>query len=416
MANILDYIEWRGDIPFTAAPFNEVDNLILARLSYIPLDGIISGFDNNNSNNDRSPYEHTADDYRSQLNENYSGTLSVVTSEGAPVYQQAPPVDMLTVTSLYLRKRNDAAWFAGMLDPVNDPLLVEKAASSRRFGNVKLRFSEDIFDKDITEQFCAVTAILDDGSAYISFRGTDNTIVGWKEDFNMTFLKNIPSQADAVLYLERASDLLTDVSVLRVGGHSKGGNMAIYSSLKCRPDIQARIAAIYNNDGPGFSEGFAEYHASDDIINRIHTYVPQTSIVGMLLNHPESYTVVESSQRGFLQHDVYSWQVLGPVFIHRAEISEESQLIDRTITEWLSGLSNEQRSIFTDTLFGVLEAADIDTLNSMTENPKKMFNILRELRSVDDESRAHTADVLKSLFRIAGRNLTTEFSNYISRS
>ena len=136
----------------------------------------------------------------------------------------------------------------------------------------------------------------------------------------------------------------------------------------------------------------------------------------MLLNHPENYTVVESSQNGFLQHDVYSWQVLGPMFIHRAEISEESQLIDRTITEWLSKLSNEQRSIFTDTLFGILESANIDTLNNLTENPKKMLNILRELKNVDDESRSHTADVLKSLFKIAGRNITSEFSNYISRS
>lgn len=261
-----------------------------------------------------------------------------------------------------------------------------------------------------------MTALLDDNSAYISFRGTDNTIVGWKEDFKMTYLKNIPSQTDALRYLEAAADAFPDISELRVGGHSKGGNLAIYSSLKCRPDIQERIVSIYNNDGPGFSKGFAEYHSSDDIINRIHTYLPQTSIVGMLLNHPENYTVIESCQSGFLQHDVYSWQVLGPLFIHRAEISEESQLIDRTITEWLSGLSNDQRSIFTDTLFGVLEAANIDTFNSMTEDPKKVFTVLKELRNVDEESRTHASDVLKSLFKIAGRNLTSEFSNYISRS
>ena len=408
MSNMLDYIEWRGDIPFTAAPFNEVDNLVLARLSYIPLNGIINGFNDKTSHAAAGGSKEMSDITAEHLPEHAKSAL--------PGYIQAPPVDMLTVTSLYLRKRNDAAWFSGMLDPVNDPLLIEKAASSRRFGNIKLCFSENIFDKSITEQFCAVTAILDDNSAYISFRGTDNTIVGWKEDFNMTFMKNIPSQIDAVRYLEAAADKLPDISELRVGGHSKGGNLAIYSSLKCRPDIQDRIVSIYNNDGPGFSKGFAEYHASDDIINRIHTYVPQTSIVGMLLNHPENYTVVESSQNGFLQHDVYSWQVLGPIFIHRAEISEESQLIDRTITEWLSKLSNEQRSIFTDTLFGILESANIDTLNNMTENPKKMFNILRELKNVDDESRSHTADVLKSLFKIAGRNITSEFSNYISRS
>lgn len=411
MANILDYIEWRGDLPFTAAPFNEVDNLILARLSYIPLNGIINGFKNNVFDSAAGGSTGVLAAFEPSENAAYDHSGS-----SAPSYMQAPPADTLTVTSLYLRKRNDAAWFASMLDPVNDPLLVEKAASSRRFGNVKLCLSENIFDSNITEQFCAVTALLDDNSAYISFRGTDNTIVGWKEDFKMTYLKNIPSQTDALRYLEAAADAFPDISELRVGGHSKGGNLAIYSSLKCRPDIQERIVSIYNNDGPGFSKGFAEYHSSDDIINRIHTYLPQTSIVGMLLNHPENYTVIESCQSGFLQHDVYSWQVLGPLFIHRAEISEESQLIDRTITEWLSGLSNDQRSIFTDTLFGVLEAANIDTFNSMTEDPKKVFTVLKELRNVDEESRTHASDVLKSLFKIAGRNLTSEFSNYISRS
>lgn len=407
MSNILDYIAWRGDMPFTAAPFNEVDNLILSRLSYLPLDGIIADF-----------CEKCAGQRR-----NSTGSRSLTAAaihdtnrRSLPAYRQAPPADALTLAELYIRKRNDAAWMSGMLDPANDPLLLERAAASERFGRIRLCFSRNIFDKSIAEQFYAVTAILDDGTAYISFRGTDNTIVGWKEDFNMSFMTHIPSQLDALKYLETAAAALPDVKAIRIGGHSKGGNLAIYAALKCRPEIKNRITAIYNNDGPGFSEGFAELYSSDEILSRIHTYVPQTSIIGMLLNHPEDYSVIESSQIGFLQHDVYSWNVLGPAFIHRAEITEGSQLADRTITEWLSGLSCAQRSVFTDTLFGVLESCEVETFRDIAENPKAkmMFMIIKQLCNLDKESRSNALKILKSFFGIAGRNLTAELGSYIS--
>jgi hypothetical protein len=375
MANILDYIDWRGDMTFSAVPFNEADNLILSRLSYIDFDGLV------------------------------------------PEYAPSSSNETITLSEIFLRQLYDDSWFDNMLDPINDPLLMEKLAGSRRFGDIKLFYYKNILDLDAEEQFCAVTAILDDRSAYISFRGTDNTVVGWKEDFNMSYMKNIPSQIDAVKYLEETADALPHISVLRIGGHSKGGNLAIYASLKCRSDIQSRIAEIYNNDGPGFSEGFAEYHASDVLITRIHTYVPQTSIVGMLLSHPEDYTVIESSQTRFLQHDIYSWNVLGPSFIHLDEISAESQLIDKTITEWLAGLSNEQRSLFIDTLFSLLQSSDIVTLDMLTDSPapKTMFSLLRELRNIDDESRIHLAEVLRSLFKIMKRNLSGEISHRFPR-
>ena len=194
MQNIIDYLDWRGDVPFSAAPFNPVDNLILSQFSYISLDGIAPG------------------------------TMREVVSE-----------------LIKLGRVHD-----------NNLKLSKRLAESRRFGSARVSHSMELFDPKLEMQFGALVVDTDDGATCVAFRGTDATLVGWKEDLNMSFSEEVPSQGAAVQFLN--DGLRENTRPLRVMGHSKGGNLAVYASAMCRRDIQDRIVAIYNNDGPGLCD------------------------------------------------------------------------------------------------------------------------------------------------------------------
>ena len=204
MGNILDYIDWRGDITFAERPFNDVDNLILSELAYINMKDLI------------------ADD------------------------------EYITLQQLYERwtKSDNKPNI-----PLNDPTeRFKKAASSIRFRNIKAgRFSE-IINTEKQLQFAAVTFMPGDGSAYISFRGTDDTLVGWREDCNLSFLAETPGQKEAVKYINAIAKQTS--CLMRIGGHSKGGNLAVYAAVKVPMNIQDRIQTVWSNDGPGYQEDF----------------------------------------------------------------------------------------------------------------------------------------------------------------
>ena len=207
MANILEYLDWRGDLTLSERPFNEVDNLILAEICYLDFSGFVpAGFQ----------------------------TQQVTLQAAASAYFAAHPETNM-----------------GVLVPDQIPVLVEHAAKTARFGDIRLLGYVNRIDEETQTQFSALTMLLPDGSAYVAFRGTDDTIVGWKEDFNMAFTPEIPAQKYAAEYLRQVSGTLPFRPLL-VGGHSKGGNLAVYASVFCGQEVQKRILAVYNNDGPGF--------------------------------------------------------------------------------------------------------------------------------------------------------------------
>ena len=290
MANIFDYLDWR-DISLEKVEFNEIDNLILARLSYFPLDGSVK--------------------------EN----------------------DEITVKEAYLKMKEQGT--TGRILQAEDIDLFPKLANSERFGNLKLTGFVNKIDPEAEKQFSAVTILFPDNTIYVAYRGTDNTIVGWKEDFNMSFSDLVASQTESVKYLEKIANKYPEKKIL-VGGHSKGGNLAIYASVFCKPKIQDRIIEVYNNDGPGFSEKVVQSPEYEKMIKKVHTYIPQTSIIGRLLNHKEETTIIKSTQMGIMQHDLYSWQVLGAKFVED-ELTNSSEFIDQKITNWLREVSPEQR-------------------------------------------------------------------------
>ena len=361
MANIFDYIEWRGDLKFTEAPFNEIDNLILSRISYLPFSSIIE--------NDE-----------------------IITIKEA--YKRFKKLDMSNVRILL---KEDLELFPAI-------------ANSTRFGMLYLKKFISKFDAKEEKQFSAITIVLPDGEIYVSYRGTDNTLVGWKEDFNMTFMQSIPAQKDAKDYLNNIAN--QTVGNIRVGGHSKGGNLAVFASAFCEESVKNRIIDVYNNDGPGFSEEILKSQNYNEILPKIHTYLPQSSIIGRLLNHSEKYTVVKSTQVGIYQHDLYSWQVLGPKFVALKSLTKESEFIDKTLKNWLNTVEKEEREKFWMTMFEILESTDAETLSEINENKftnyKKIFNSYKNL---DDESKNIINQTIKSLMSIVKENIKNEKTN-----
>lgn len=352
MANIFDYMDWR-DLSLKQVEFNEIDNLILARLSYFPFDGYLE--------------------------------------EG----------EEITIKEAYQRYQTMGT--AGRILQQEDIDLFPILANSIRFGNMKLVGYKNKIDPIQEKQFSAITILMEDNTMYIAYRGTDNTIVGWKEDFNMSFSDLIPAQIDAVQYLENMAKQYG--KKIRVGGHSKGGNLAVYASTFCKPQIQKRIIKVYNNDGPGFCDKVIQSEAYQKIVNKVHTYIPQTSIIGRLLNHKEDTTILKSTQTGIMQHDLYSWQVLGGEFI-KAELTNSSEFVDKTITNWLKEVSAEQREKFIDTLFEILNTTQVETLSEIRNNLfTNARTMVKTYQNLEPETKKIIVKTIDEFLKIGRSNL-----------
>ncbi|MEA4894859.1 MAG: DUF2974 domain-containing protein [Oscillospiraceae bacterium] len=298
--------------------------------------------------------------------------------------------------------------FASMLtetrDPKSNKRLLQAAAASPRFRDIGMSSFVSEFDPVTEKQFSAVTYILPESTKYIAFRGTDDTLIGWKEDFNMAFVYPVPSQKRALEYLLEISRRMS--GNLIIGGHSKGGNLAVYSALSAPPLIRGRILRIYDHDGPGFKEGVLESEGYRAVEDRIEKIVPQSSLIGMLLEGHKKYTVVESSRFGVMQHDPFSWKISDGAFITAEEVSDGARYVNGAIREWVGQLSPEDREKFTDLLFGVLDAGDAKTFSEITLEWRKNFSaIFAAIRESDPEMKRFIAELIKDFGLLLFHNL-----------
>lgn len=340
MSSIIDYILWRGDLTFDQAPLNEVDNLIFSNLTYLNFNGLVpESFDRTTTL--REAAFRNWDDRR--------------------------PADMAIFQ------------------------LLQTAANSRRFGNLKLCGFVDRTDLETEIQFSAITFVLPGKEIFVAFRGTDNSIVGWKEDFNMAFMAPVPAQTEAVAYLQKACrHFCKPFSKTKViaGGHSKGGNLAMYAASFCDEKTRKNLTAVYNNDGPGFAKALLGEGVISPILKILHTFVPQDSIVGMLLDHDEPYTVVQCDGIGIAQHNPITWNIQGNQFVRSPNRSKLSVRTDTVVQSWLAGISIEERRIFVNTLFDLLEEAGIRYAEDITNNSlSKLIAIGHKLTKLDTEAR-----------------------------
>lgn len=343
MADIFDYLHWRGDLRVEQDGFNEIDALVLARLSYAPFDRIAL---------------HTAD-------------VPTAIWEAAGSLLKAAGIEQAVLWK-------------------HDIDLLRTLAKSERYRNMLLHSYVNQIEEDTQKQFSAITVQIGEKLNFVSFRGTDNTLVGWKEDFNMCFTCPVPAQKSAVEYLEAMASSLN--GNLIVGGHSKGGNLAVYAAAFCKPEIQKRIITVYNFDGPGFEKEVLSAAQYGQICGRIKTFIPQSSIVGLLLEHEEQYIIVKSIQKiGFLQHDLYSWTVERNHLCYLNHVTNSSKFLDHTLKGWVADMTPAQREELIDALYSIIQQTNAHTLRELGDNWfVNAKTIHASIKSLDEQiGRAH---------------------------
>ena len=358
MANLLDYLDWRGDLTLEQSPFNEVDNLILAELSFVDFKDIVPAPGAGESVNLREAAEAFF-----------------------AKFPEGEKIDM------------------GVLVPDAIPDMLRKMADSRRFGDMKLNCFVDHLDVGKGEQFAALAVETGDRTLYLSFRGTDDTLAGWKEDFELACMPEVPAQKKALDYVRDVARQFPRKK-LRLGGHSKGGNLAVYAGVFCPESVQRRIIAVWSNDGPGFHTDLLDLPEHQRVAERIYSIVPKSSVVGMLLEHEEDYTVVDSDQLGFMQHDGFSWQVMGNHFVTLRQVTRQAHLSDQELRKWVHGLSVEQREAFVSAMFDVLTASGAVTLTDLKDDSFKAVGaIIKAMKDLDKETRDGLWDLWAILFK-----------------
>lgn len=359
MGNIVSYLEEYGHLTFGEMAFNEVDALILSQFSYLKFDGLIP-----------------------KLTEE---------KESVSLMHMAGEMEEAVVFSDERYEKDNRLLFEGML-------------KSRRFSAMHCNYYANIIDETVETQFCAMTCFLEGALPVIVYRGTDENFVGWKEDFNMAFKKPVPGQQLAVLYINQAG--MRFASDLIVCGHSKGGNLAVYSSMNTYPDIRNRISRIYSFDGPGFRPEILKSEDYDSISDKIEKYIPGSSVVGMLLEEHEDYLVVDSHSIGVLQHNPYTWRVKDASFIGKEEVYKSSRFMNKALNEWILALDDEQLEIFGETLFYILEGCEMKNLVEVAQDFKTgINNMIRASRDVEEETKEKIEETLHLLGGIVKENM-----------
>lgn len=351
MGNIMDYISWRGDLTFAQSPFNEVDNLILACFSYVNLDRIPA------------------------VTRQKGIELKKLVKE----FKKLHTIKELEADKSFIRLA---------------PFMMFDMAESVRFGNCVIRNYVNEIVTEAEQQFSAVEIVLDDGTSYISFRGTDDTIIGWKEDFNLS-TGVVPAQERAVEYMQRISDKAS--GMLRVGGHSKGGNLAIYGSVMCK-SVHDKILEIYSNDGPGFSKEFQESPETAEMMPKIIRIIPEYSIIGTLLEHEKQPIIVASTSRGLLQHDGFSWEVQGPGLVRRDSLNKTALRFIEILHKWIDGMDTEQKRLLIEDLFATLQASGYENLSEVQSGGiKSLAAMVKRLDKFAPESRGMMQELLTAI-------------------
>lgn len=350
---VADYLRWRGDIPFSVDPFNEVDNLVLCIVAYL---------------NFRRFPELTGRTPRQAV---------PLRQIGGRLTEEDEQLGLSKLSYI----------------PV-----VQQAAQSERFGDVRMFAFEDRSDEQTQMQFAALSFLLPDQTVFIAFRGTDTSLVGWKEDFNMSYLESVPAQVRAAEYTAEIMKLCRFRRV-RIGGHSKGGNLAAWAGLHLPRREYDRLLAVYNNDDPGFSRSMTEQPEYALLREKLHTFIPESSIVGVLLEHCEEYTVIASTARSVMQHEALSWCAERNRFIHLEERSPMGRHSDDVLRDWIGSMTPQERRDFTDAFFEILSmGGKARTLEDVQEmGLGGAVAMVKEYAGADEKTRRILTEIFKRL-------------------
>ncbi len=347
MANLIDYLDWRGDLSFEERPLNEVDSLIFCELSYIDMSDIVPG----------------------------------------PESGEAITLGSLADSYVSLGRKQ-----ADLFHNNPEPLLIA-AGKSPRFRELSLSRYVNHIDPEKQVQFSAYCVSLPGDKIYIAYRGTDNSVVGWREDFNFSFSEETEGQREAREYLEASATALS--GDMYIGGHSKGGNLAVYAAAFSSPTLRRRMLQVFSHDGPGFMEKVTGSEAYQSLLPHVSLFLPETSVVGILLDNQGKRTIIKSDGTGVMQHDPMTWQVRGTAFEQVDSNSAASAFMDKTLHKWLTDLDPDLRETFVTTLFDAMDQSGAQTLNDL--GPNSLSSILRTMFEAEPDRRNEIIFVLKKL-------------------
>jgi hypothetical protein len=380
MGKTLDYIQWRGDLNFSKDPLNDIDILILALLSYLPFKDIVPGIESNK--------DISLKDAANQYFAKYSGTG-----------ENSSKINITILSSF----NSDAE------------LLLKNAAGCPRFESVRLSKYDENTDFVIGRQFTAVTFTIQDfeRTKVVSFRGTDNSVVGWKEDFELAYMEQIPAHESACSYLARTIGILSGRFI--IFGHSKGGNLAVYAGSHLNPIQQLKLKKIINFDGPGFNFSIVQRNPFSRCEHKVTNYLPEDSMVGMLLEPVGKREIVSSSDRFINQHNAFNWDVDRSRFIF-GNLSESAILMEQILRTWLTEISIADREIFLEALFDILGASEGKMIKTdPQESLREYKNILVKYSKIDQKTKTLLSHVFDSLTTEARRTLSESIKEKLPR-
>ena len=348
MIPVIEYLKWRGDLSFTVSAPNEIDALIFSELSYIPFDDLV------------------------------------------PEFEFDEPVSLKTVGEEFFKLHGED-FSLGAIIPKEILSLFKVAISSERYSRVMVWGYVNELCLDSEKQFSAVAFSLETGVTYVTYRGTDDTLVGWKEDLNMALFMPIPAQIRGAEYLESVARLSRDKLV--VIGHSKGGNIAVYSALKTNPKIKKRIESVYSFDGPGFSEDFVKSCKNDIIVPKIKTVLPSRAIIGRIFDIIGEYKIVKSTEKGLQQHNALTWSLNGPEFAEAECFEKQSDNFHILLKTWVSKMTQKEKEDFVSSFYKIITSNDANTLTDISA--QKLKFILAMLKSEGKSKRTVISGVFK---------------------
>ena len=322
MLNSLDYLNLRGDLTFDKDPINDIDLFLCSQLA--------------------------APDYKNIISTNVNEkTIKEISEE-------------------YFKNHTTDVSNLGVLQSSYVLPMLKEMASSARFKNVIISGYGNIIDMQEEEQFSAITIRISNNTYVVSFRGTDDTLIGWKEDFNLSIYDEVPAQRDAKRYLDSVSKKF--LGKIYVVGHSKGGNLAVYAASNAKKSVQRRIVKVISFDGPGFNDSFFEKEGYKNLQDRIFTVISQNSIVGTLLQTAGKVEIVHSRVEGAMAHDGFNWEVKYNYFVNEDKLSDLSNHINKIMDETLSKLTFEEKKDFIDSLFDSLMSTGFETITDFKSN------------------------------------------------
>ncbi len=364
MGNIIDYVNEFGEYSFLDKPFEAVDSLVLAVLSYLKYDDFLDEFG---------------------------------------IVKRKVTLNQLIYKRETYKKETDKL-FVGLIDVPSYRVLLLAVANSKRFGKTELRYYVNQLDEVKESQFAALVFFLENEIPYIAFRGTDETLIGWKEDFNMAFLSPVPAQEKALKYLRRVTRRIG--GQFYVGGHSKGGNLAVFASAMIKAKTQERIRTIYSLEGPGFKEAIFKDDNFLRITKKIVKIIPKSSIIGMLLEHQDNYKVIKSSKNGLLQHDPFTWIVEKDDFQYLDDIDRKAMIMNQALYQWIQGMEDQERMELVNTVFDILASLEMESVLEMADDWKPMMKkIMEAAKELDEETQKFLRKTIGQLLRMGTKSL-----------